>query len=110
MNQTFNQPAAFRRLCVETLKTVSDGLKHWPAAFRRLCVETPCRPNRSRAGLGTAAFRRLCVETLIMLRNEAELIPAAFRRLCVETKKYGLLHLPRQQPPSGGCVLKRCRI
>ena len=41
MNQTFNQPAAFRRLCVETLKTVSDGLKHWPAAFRRLCVETP---------------------------------------------------------------------
>ena len=80
-----------------------------PAAFRRLCVETG-QEGVTLKIRAAAAFRRLCVETLIMLRNEAELIPAAFRRLCVETKKYGLLHLPRQQPPSGGCVLKRCRI
>ena len=33
-----------------------------PAAFRRLCVETK-PPNREQRGGGPAAFRRLCVET-----------------------------------------------
>ena len=33
-------PAAFRRLCVETIKPVGRKLYEWPAAFRRLCVET----------------------------------------------------------------------
>ena len=33
--------------------------------------------------------------------------PAAFRRLCVETKLVGeIAPMIRDQPPSGGCVLK----
>ena len=36
----FSCPAAFRRLCVETLDLVSNGIAIDPAAFRRLCVET----------------------------------------------------------------------
>ena len=36
----FDKPAAFRRLCVETM-TGRLGFHHKkPAAFRRLCVET----------------------------------------------------------------------
>ena len=34
------QPAAFRRLCVETLLENRLILRVCPAAFRRLCVET----------------------------------------------------------------------
>ena len=38
---TLTEPAAFRRLCVETSERFWS-LKIWqPAAFRRLCVETP---------------------------------------------------------------------
>ena len=33
-------PAAFGRLCVETIKPVGRKLYEWPAAFGRLCVET----------------------------------------------------------------------
>ena len=33
-------PAAFRRLCVETLGLVNSPSPQQPAAFRRLCVET----------------------------------------------------------------------
>ena len=56
-------PAAFRRLCVETAKTVcASATVLLPAAFRRLCVETGCRPL-AQASPKPAAFRRLCVET-----------------------------------------------
>ena len=34
------QPAAFRRLCVETVGTPVESSTLFPAAFRRLCVET----------------------------------------------------------------------
>ena len=34
------EPAAFRRLCVETNLTRADADVYIPAAFRRLCVET----------------------------------------------------------------------
>ena len=34
------KPAAFRRLCVETLGFDFAALSDCPAAFRRLCVET----------------------------------------------------------------------
>ena len=33
-------PAAFRRLCVETGKVIAERWLGMPAAFRRLCVET----------------------------------------------------------------------
>ena len=34
------EPAAFRRLCVETAAGRPQPLQRVPAAFRRLCVET----------------------------------------------------------------------
>ena len=36
------EPAAFRRLCVETQSSAANGVLLSPAAFRRLCVETRC--------------------------------------------------------------------
>ena len=78
-------PAAFRRLCVET---VSDNsyrkFQTEPAAFRRLCVETLFHCVNM-AGESPGAFRRLCVETVTDESTERHDEPAAFRRLCVET-------------------------
>ena len=38
--EAFKDPAAFRRLCVETQIEKSKKKINKPAAFRRLCVET----------------------------------------------------------------------
>ena len=35
-----SDPAAFRRLCVETIVVIDEAQNIFPAAFRRLCVET----------------------------------------------------------------------
>ena len=40
------KPAAFRRLCVETINIPEEGKGYDPAAFRRLCVETANHSNR----------------------------------------------------------------
>ena len=63
-------PAAFRRLCVETLVRERISFTGIPAAFRRLCVETR-NGYKTTDGHDPAAFRRLCVETylLMMLAN-----------------------------------------
>ena len=66
--QPMKIPAAFRRLCVETIEKIQRQIDSGPAAFRRLCVETYTKPNRKRPML-PAAFRRLCVETLLLLRS-----------------------------------------
>ena len=58
--------------------------KKQPAAFRRLCVETTGQPTTS-GDLAPAAFRRLCVETTAAKDSALRTAPAAFRRLCVET-------------------------
>ena len=55
-------PAAFRRLCVETLNFKKRTKNEDPAAFRRLCVETQ-PPVQQWLICPPAAFRRLCVET-----------------------------------------------
>ena len=55
-------PAAFRRLCVETVAPFSFSQSFRPAAFRRLCVETN-GVSSAHTGADPAAFRRLCVET-----------------------------------------------
>ena len=39
---SLENPAAFRRLCVETDVSGSRSSVKVPAAFRRLCVETSC--------------------------------------------------------------------
>ena len=116
-------PAAFRRLCVETL----TGVKYFvdiavPAAFRRLCVETSSYSARvallryqppsggcvlkhvrhihKRTSETPAAFRRLCVETPTIYYGISPTRPAAFRRLCVETRK----------PNSGRVINKTSRL
>ena len=53
-----------------------------------------------------AAFGRLCVETAIGPMAHQGRSPAAFGRLCVETFKYRVKNKSKNQPPSGGCVLK----
>ena len=54
-----------------------------------------------------AAFRRLCVETSFSSCAFKSRFPAAFRRLCVETWVASHDFGDVNQPPSGGCVLKR---
>ena len=55
-----------------------------------------------------AAFGRLCVETSKNLPSRLLLGPAAFGRLCVETIRFPSRGgYSQNQPPSGGCVLKR---
>ena len=56
-------PAAFRRLCVETMLDAGISKDDIPAAFRRLCVETRQLGRLFRSYKNPAAFRRLCVET-----------------------------------------------
>ena len=54
-----------------------------------------------------AAFRRLCVETKHANNQPTRRCAAAFRRLCVETLSLLGFSAHDEQPPSGGCVLKR---
>ena len=58
--------------------------RSFPAAFGRLCVETVGYTLCGRLLL-PAAFGRLCVETAVAAAAVAERFPAAFGRLCVET-------------------------
>ena len=77
-----------------------------PAAFGRLCVETIYGAPKQDVGCIPAAFGRLCVETIATEGILNYVAPAAFGRLCVETFKFNALGLNLNQPPSGGCVLK----
>ena len=56
-------PAAFGRLCVETIWSLRFSMTKRPAAFGRLCVETKAWFNRGVTSMVPAAFGRLCVET-----------------------------------------------
>ena len=110
----FRNPAAFRRLCVETYSSEIRTKENYPAAFRRLCVETLYRQAYISPS-APAAFRRLCVETppekrycssflrpppsggcvVLPALGQTRLtlcLPAAFRRLCVETKVLRYAH------------------
>ena len=76
-------PAAFGRLCVETVSAVYGYIKDTQPPSGG-CVLKP-RSASSPHSISPAAFGRLCVETPAknctpMLRS-----PAAFGRLCVET-------------------------
>ena len=100
------EPAAFRRLCVETVSAYLVVSPPLPAAFRRLCVETFVSDLIEHLQK-PAAFRRLCVETTTKTGAEGREEPAAFRRLCVETLIiWSFTTTGQGQPPSGGCVLK----
>ena len=122
-------PAAFGRLCVETLilsmtvaawvqppsggcvlklkdELIKRGARSQPPSGG--CVLKPSSGGRLPAPPYPAAFGRLCVETyLIDLHQNTPSAPAAFGRLCVETTQKNRICLKRgNQPPSGGCVLK----
>ena len=78
-------PAAFRRLCVETILTKPKRPKQQPAAFRRLCVETSLLTqsrsfNHPQPPLGGCVLKQYDGESVVGVYS-----PAAFRRLCVET-------------------------
>ena len=82
-------------------------LREAPAAFGRLCVETICLRRTQGISSRPAAFGRLCVETNRLSIKTTFSAPAAFGRLCVETfRRPRLLNKDVAQPPSGGCVLK----
>ena len=79
-------PAAFGRLCVETL----------PEQIYLLLLFQPpsggCVLKHRHSGVDIilitpAAFGRLCVETGVVNLLERMGLPAAFGRLCVETKR-----------------------
>ena len=101
------RPAAFRRLCVETLLGDFMSSVVEPAAFRRLCVETVHQQPPSTRG-NPAAFRRLCVETAIPSQG-CRTMPQPPSGGCVlkQRRQVGG-NIRRFQPPSGGCVLKPC--
>ena len=105
------KPAAFRRLCVETIITYVgfDALMSQPPSGG--CVLKLENQRVSVSGECPAAFRRLCVETGKTNLGLRRKMPAAFRRLCVETKiPDEATKIPETQPPSGGCVLKLKRM
>ena len=122
-------PAAFGRLCVETvfrwwllgsaiIQPPSGGCVLKPSRHigknRRMsqppsggCVLKPICSTFKNMPQEPAAFGRLCVETLHALSPAPAGSPAAFGRLCVETKsRKDCWWYACSQPPSGGCVLK----
>ena len=81
---SWKNPAAFRRLCVETWRYRAVRRNVAPAAFRRLCVETTYTVSGQRAGNQPPSGG--CVLKLTHVGTERTATPpAAFRRLCVET-------------------------
>ena len=72
------EPAAFGRLCVETIELELIDDFGMPAAFGRLCVET----SVSGSVLGRcipAAFGRLCVETMSLPKAMNTRAPSRLR-------------------------------
>ena len=104
----YTPPAAFGRLCVETLALLPLFFLILPAAFGRLCVETACWFTGTRF-LPFQPPSGGCVLKQIQCGLQKQpAFPAAFGRLCVETLKLKIMALRfSAQPPSGGCVLKR---
>ena len=101
-----NNPAAFRRLCVETSVTSKLIWSASPAAFRRLCVETN-GVNFNPSPLCTQPPSGGCVlkhRNIVACANIQNQPPSGG---CV-LKHQNIFQstLCHRQPPSGGCVLK----
>ena len=102
------------------IKSVSEiqCLMHWFFLFfyvgssrLRAAVCWNIGENMENIELEAAAFGRLCVETNQVQGWLWHCVAAAFGRLCVETLGRSLRwHSYDWQPPSGGCVLKRCTV
>ena len=106
ITESGSQPAAFGRLCVETLLTRRVSTRAKPAAFGRLCVETG-----HLEGCAHGCIQPPSGGCVLKLSNTTPSVPsaqpAAFGRLCVETGVAYVINVCDPQPPSGGCVLKQ---
>ncbi len=78
-------PAAFGRLCVETMKKVNLQKILFLQPPSGGCVLKPIHDFKKRWNNHPAAFGRLCVETEHLMFFVLNIAPAAFGRLCVET-------------------------
>ena len=98
-------PAAFRRLCVETLtgytpKIIGAQPPSGGCVLKRDLMPL-IKPSIIQPPSGGCVLKRLP-----SLRLSHRASSAAFRRLCVETKMLPFLCRNTLQLPSGGCVLK----
>ena len=79
-----------------------------PAAFGRLCVETvsswALNFRLSQPPSGGCVLKQFLTNYKLLIIK-----PAAFGRLCVETESCLVFCNHNRQPPSGGCVLKHAR-
>ena len=94
--------------CVLKLPSYICALRNpTPAAFRRLCVETLIHGVERRTLCSQPPSGGCVLKLCVMPTLPIAVRPAAFRRLCVETQAKTMPPLRKTQPPSGGCVLKR---
>ena len=98
-------PAAFRRLCVETVKPICRINSASPAAFRRLCVETIRRYSthyaRHQPPLGGCVLKLSHATRCQAYRTQPPLGGCVLKLLLIY-----LSQKTKTQPPLGGCVLK----
>ena len=91
------------------LKPLFCVLRAWlsqPAAFRRLCVETGFGITRIHLSR-PAAFRRLCVETMQITHFCSFSRQPPSGGCVLKPMNHRQAGPPIHQPPSGGCVLKQ---
>ena len=106
--QSHTDPAAFRRLCVETFFTVQTTENEPFQPPSGGCVLKPCITvddvlHGFQPPSGGCVLK-LTKQSVHRLKAH----PAAFRGLCVETNRDFVQNRQvRHQPPSGGCVLKQ---
>ena len=101
------RPAAFGRLCVETMRFYSYVAGYGPAAFGRLCVETgslkshpDTRFDQPPSGGCVLKHRHSGVDIILITQPPSG--GCVLKLVIVES-----MIRRRNQPPSGGCVLKQ---
>ena len=104
------KPAAFGRLCVETIIGLLSWIAFCPAAFGRLCVETLWykgahkHPQSQPPSGGCVLKHILNHHSSTFLQNQ----PPSGGCVLKQTG-FKVLQAAETQPPSGGCVLKQFR-
>ena len=104
-----SKPAAFGRLCVETVKRGGDGRSPIQPPSGGCVLKLPIH-QMSRTVRIPAAFGRLCVETTHLNTSQGEDVQPPSGGCVLKPADLHGHRICRNQPPSGGCVLKRfCR-
>ena len=99
------RPAAFGRLCVETLITLVFFASMQPAAFGRLCVETGHESEPLKGLVQPPSGGCVLKPSTKMGRSLKSFQPPSGGCVLKHTILHIAIHLS-YQPPSGGCVLK----